>query len=539
MYLPATFIYKDLRHCRFKDSILNKYSFAPDFQQAFLHPSGNYVMKYASGQAILMAPWFFIGHTIATHSTIYPADGFSYPYQKSIGLGMLLYAFIGLFVLRKVLLRYFSDSTVAIAMIALVFGSNYLNYSAIDQAMTHSPLFMIYACLLWVTIQFYEQPGAGLALLLGGITGIATLVRPTEIISIIIPVCWGISSVKDLRERFRFFLKNPGFILGFALCFTLLVSIQLIYWKSVSGHWLVYSYQNESFSWLHPHLRAYMFNSRSGWLRYSPMLILAFMGIFPFIRQRRNLLAVLLFSLINLYIVTSWDGWWYGGRAMVQSYPILFFLIAALIESVNRKYARKAIFYPAFLLFIYLNIWWTYNAHAGQVQVSETSRAYYLATVGRWSVTDNITKLLDDPDQYKGNPKSGRLLYANDFEQEAPANVSHDIVLEQEHPIYIYSIPRPSAAAKWLRASADFTVYNKEWEASSMPQFIMTVLNHGKAVKISTLRVNRLLTDGEKKNIYMDMELPDVPFDQLTVAFSSKHSDRKTVIDNLRVIELE
>ena len=59
MYLPAAFIYKDLKKCAFKDSILAKYQPSPDFQQAFLHPSGNYVMKYPAGQAIMMLPLLF------------------------------------------------------------------------------------------------------------------------------------------------------------------------------------------------------------------------------------------------------------------------------------------------------------------------------------------------------------------------------------------------------------------------------------------------------------------------------------------------
>ncbi len=59
MYLPAVFIYGDIKKCGFKDSILAKYQPTPDFQQAFVHSNGNYVMKYSSGQAVMMAPFFF------------------------------------------------------------------------------------------------------------------------------------------------------------------------------------------------------------------------------------------------------------------------------------------------------------------------------------------------------------------------------------------------------------------------------------------------------------------------------------------------
>src|SRR5690606_37324993 len=107
-----------------------------NFEQAFRHESGNFVMKYSCGQAILMSPFFFTGHLIAGISANYPADGFSYPYQISIGIGMLLYSLVGLWLVRKILLLYFSDTAVAMTILALALGSNYFNYAAIAGAMT-------------------------------------------------------------------------------------------------------------------------------------------------------------------------------------------------------------------------------------------------------------------------------------------------------------------------------------------------------------------------------------------------------------------
>jgi len=550
MYLPGLFIYKDIKHCGFKDSILNKYWPTPDFQQAFIHPaSGNYVMKYSSGQSFLMAPYFFLAHAIATHSKAYPADGFSFPYQVCIGLGMLLYAFLGLFVLRKVLLRYFKDSTVAWTLIALVAGSNYLNYAAVDQAMTHSTLFMLYAVILWFSIRFYEKPGIGIAALLGALTGFATLIRPTEIISMILPVLWGVSSIKDFRERIQFFLKKPVYIVLFGLCFAVLVSVQLFYWKSVSGDWIIYSYQDQGFSWLHPHLKDYMFSFDCGWLRYSPMLLFAFIGMLPFILKRKNVWPVVLFFFINAYIVMAWDVWWYGGRAMVQSYAVAFFPVAALIEYVNEgKRWLRWVFYPIYLLFIYLNIWWTHGAHRGHVQVTNVSEAYYWNTVGRWEANEELTKLLDNKDRYKGRQGTDGLplLYSNDFEQDTTANKTSEgiqgngIFLDKEHQnTGIYLMSMPEAKWKWLRVSADFKVVNKEWDQWKMPQFIVKALYQGKEVKVNILRIHRFATDGEQKNIYLDMKLPGEPYDQLVVTFGNMGSDRKTIIDNLKIFGIQ
>ena len=67
MYLPALFIYEDIKECKFKDSILEKYYPTPNFQQAAVHEkSGNYVMKYSSGQALVSLPFFAVGHIWAS-----------------------------------------------------------------------------------------------------------------------------------------------------------------------------------------------------------------------------------------------------------------------------------------------------------------------------------------------------------------------------------------------------------------------------------------------------------------------------------------
>src|SRR4051812_4871460 len=57
-YLPSVFIYKDLKHQSFKDSVLNKYHPTNnDFQQALKLDNGNYAMKYSSGMAFMYLPF--------------------------------------------------------------------------------------------------------------------------------------------------------------------------------------------------------------------------------------------------------------------------------------------------------------------------------------------------------------------------------------------------------------------------------------------------------------------------------------------------
>ncbi len=58
----------------------------------------------------------------------------------------------------KILLRFFNEQVTAITIILIVVATNYLNYSAIDNAMTHNLLFNVYIFIILFTIKFYQSP---------------------------------------------------------------------------------------------------------------------------------------------------------------------------------------------------------------------------------------------------------------------------------------------------------------------------------------------------------------------------------------------
>ncbi len=374
MYLPAIFIYQDLKQCAFQDQILQTHHPTYEFQQAFAHPSGNYVMKYSAGQAVQYLPFFLLAHAYASVSDSYPADGFSAPYQLGITIGSFVFAFLGLFMLRKVLLLYVSDQTVAVVLLCLVFGTNYLEYAAITGAMTHNNLFAVYALLLWQTIHFYRKPSFWRGVSIGALVGLAALTRPTEILSALIPLFWGVnlSARADIRDRIEFLLKHYRVYLAAGITCLAIGSIQLIYWKYVSGDWIVYSYQGEGFNWLKPFISRGLFSYRAGWLIYTPMMLFALLGFVPLFQQQRKLAyGILIFFLLFLYVAFAWEIWWYGGslgqRTMIQIYPVLAFPFGLLVERLWQTSWHKYVVWACMLLFVYYNLWLTHQAHRGML----------------------------------------------------------------------------------------------------------------------------------------------------------------------------
>jgi|GEM_PF-154869 hypothetical protein len=593
-YLPAFIIYKDAKQLRFNEEIFKKYNPIPELQQAWKHPSGNYVMKYASGMAMQYLPFFLVAHALA-EPLGYPADGFSEPYQLAVQLGGVLFAMLGLWFLRRVLLYYYKDNTVAIVLLLYVLGTNYLNYAAIDVGMTHSWLFSWYAILLYGTHHFYQNRDYKNALLIGFCIGIMALTRPTEIVAVLLPLFWGLNSFRKtaFRERWQFIKTHRTKYLAAALVTVLIGSIQLIYWQYATGNWLVYSYGNEGFDWLRPHVRQYMIGYRTGWLVYTPMMIFALIGFIPFVKNRQNVVPIVLFVLINTYIVVSWQTWWYGGRAMVQSYAALAFPLAAFIEWIRRGHFKTSHFndlppstpslkgvrtregrpsgkrwwagiqkikihstrnigiinylvYALFALFIYYNLWWTYQVHGGGlIDYSNVTRAYFWKVVLRYknNLPPDIGKLYDTDEYFDGKRKNVQLIYQNNFETDTtlkppiPAiegQYSEFVNKERQLSEY-YEVPLQPGAAKWLRATATFHCTLREWDYWRTANFVVKFVNGDQDVKQRAIRAHRFLDNGVTTDIYIDTKLPKKPFTKVAVFVWNADSDKLVLVDNLRV----
>jgi hypothetical protein len=208
-YLPSIFIYHDIKTLEQTSKVATEANVQPDgFSSSFKVANDNSVMKYTIGNAMMMFPFFTIAHTWAKIGN-YEANGFSFPYQFCISMGCLLYAFLALFVLRKILLKFFSDKAVAITLILLAVATNYLEYSAITGALTHNQLFFVYCLLLWFIIKFYDKPNKKNAIAVGCLIGLAMLIRPTDAILIVLFLLWNLSFTKNsIQEKWNFFLHQ-------------------------------------------------------------------------------------------------------------------------------------------------------------------------------------------------------------------------------------------------------------------------------------------------------------------------------------------
>jgi len=393
LYLPMAFIHQDLGMQDFSviENLRQEQFISSTLYQINRTESGNWLIRYPSGLAVLLSPFYLIGHWVAKLGG-FSQNGFSLPYQISIVSGCLFYISSSLFLLRKILLHWFADKVVALTLVVICLGTNYLHQATVNTAMPHALLFFVYTLIILFTIKWHENKSIKNSLLLGATIGLATLCRPIEIISVLIPVFWGVSNWRTFKNKIiniaKFHLSKLllAIVAGVAVVF-----IQMLYWKTYAGHFVYNSYQNpgEGLDLLFPHLVEVLFSFKKGWLVYTPVVVFAFIG-FYFLKKKKPELfwSVTVFTILNLYLVSSWTCWWYaqsfGQRALVQSYAVLVIPLAYFIQAFFNFNSVKKIIKGVILFFLVgLNLFQIYQSNKGLIHGDRMTFDSYVAVFGK------------------------------------------------------------------------------------------------------------------------------------------------------------
>ncbi len=278
--------------------------------------------------------------------------------------------------------------------------------------------------------------------------------------------------------------------------------------------------------------------------------MLAWLGFIPLIIKGKGRVAITVFMLATLYIVSAWDIWWYsgiGGRAMIQSYPILFIPFGYLLTEAFRRKWMLLLLTPVMLAFAYVSLWTTIQAHNGTslFDAETMSKAYYWHVVGRWHITDKdeAEKLKDTDHIFTGKLKDQKLEYSDNYENDTSIHEMPMLAIEGNKSAYIKEGLEFSATArfplhtdkKWLRAQVMVKCTNKEWNVWNMTQFTVKLFNSkGDNIKTSMIRLHRFLNDNELKSLHIDLQMPD-GVERAEVYLWNPGSNKLLMIDNLQV----
>ncbi len=400
-YLPALLVYHDLK-LGFVAKAPGKFS---DRFWPVVAPNGNYVIMTTMGMSLMYAPFIVPTHYFLK-VTGQAAEGYSKPYKIALLVSSIFYIILALFLIRKLLAVYFPDTIISLVLISLALGTNLIHYATREAAFSHAYSFFLLTWFMFSTVKYYKKPGYLNAIVLGLSAGLIMLVRPTNAIVFIIFPLWDVSSRTDIKNRITFFFKNRKHVIALVLTMVIIFIPQVIYWKMTSGQLLFNGYgEGGRFFFNNPQLANILFSYRKGWLLYTPLMMLTLFGFIWLYRINKGIFyPVLIYFLLNTYVLSSWWLWWFGGsygnRAFIDMYGILAFPLAAFFYSLfSKKYlAVKALPFLLMLLFVAHNLFQLQQYQNGAIHFVSMTKEAYWESFGKLKPSSEYYELLVFPD---------------------------------------------------------------------------------------------------------------------------------------------
>ena len=386
MYLPFLFNEGSLNITpEWAKEIQGKYCEEAGVYQFVPTSDGRYANIYHIGLSILYLPSYLIGE-LAARLLDYPSDGFSFPYIIAHILNSLFFIFLGAYFLRKLLLLFFDEKNTALLLLIIYASTNVFITFSRQYDLPHLFLFALNALFLYFlfkgdkrNIDKRDLRNAAIVL------GLSVAIRPTQALFGLIPFIILLNHygfTKAFWKRISVF-----FIWGFIWALP-----QIIYSITVAGKLYLLNLHSEVIAFSDPHFFDFLFSFKKGWLVYSPVFLLipfAFVSIYK--KDRLLFKSFLAFVVINIYVLSSWENWWYatsfGSRVMVDSYPLLAIVLGFLFVSLN-PVINKILVGLYILLTTGLSILQTYQYRKGYIDFSRMTKQHYFYVFGKTSIPE-------------------------------------------------------------------------------------------------------------------------------------------------------
>ena len=203
---------------------------------------GHGARQYAFGAPLLWSPFFVLGHIwlIALNAVnLMPdlggavrLDGYYFPYQRAIGLGTLVYGFIGLVLIYRVVRKYCSQSLASLSTLGLCATSFLIWYLTVDNSMVHGVSMFATTLFLFLWHRYRDTPLHVPWIKLGLAAGLMMMVRWQNIAFAVLPLAallWAVWRSHTGNQRERLSTIGRGLLL-FTFAAFITFSPQLLFW---------------------------------------------------------------------------------------------------------------------------------------------------------------------------------------------------------------------------------------------------------------------------------------------------------------------
>ena len=410
-YLPATIIYDDfyLEDLSWLKKEVEERDLSGTLYFISENKEGEPMYFFMMGMAIAFLPWFLIGHAIALGFD-YPPTGFSPPYVYALITGAVFYTLLGMFFLRKILKKLFSDHLAALIIIVIYFGTNTVHHLIAKDLETVNVLFLLSTIVIWNTIKWHENFKRINIFFISMAIGLMILVKPSEILVGLFPLFYGVKNFNSLKEKIVLIVKHRNvFVVAIGIGILILLP-QMLYWHQLTGSLIYDSYNNPGvgLDWATPYITEVLFSFKKGWFIYTPVMILSIVGFIWMFKENKKLFwPSIIYFLLSFYLMSSWTEWWYGSsfscRPIITLYPILAISLGYFFKSLaNAKQLVKYTFMVFIGLCITLNQfqWWQFRNYI--LHDFRMTKKYYQKVFLQTSANSSDKILLDYKPDFSG-----------------------------------------------------------------------------------------------------------------------------------------
>ncbi len=330
--------------------------------------NGKMLNVYTCGVAIMQMPFFLMAHVISYFADL-ETTGNTQVYYLSIFFASLFYVLIGLLLLYQFLRRFINHKSALWSVVLLFFATNLFYYTNLTSGMAHAYSFCLVATLVYFTPRFYENTGVKNLLYVAFPLGLATLLRPTNLLIVIFFFLYEVSTWEAFKKRLLFWLKHWYYLLIMLLVGLLVFVPQMLYWHHITGKYIFYSYVGGGFPyWKNPQIFTVLLGPRNGWFVYTPLMLFSVSGLVYLLYKRKfSALAITIIMVLIIYINSSWWCPTFSGaagyRALIGYLPFMALPLGYVIhqnELKKNKMLWRAMI-SVFCLFIVYNILFSYK----------------------------------------------------------------------------------------------------------------------------------------------------------------------------------
>ncbi len=365
----------------------------PDFRT----PTGHLENHFSVGPAILWTPFLLVTHICvllarALGSSV-AADGFSTPYRITMALATAFYAFLGLLLSFRLARQYVEERWALLATLSIWWASSLPVYMYFNPSWSHAHSAFAVALFLWYWHETRSSRSLAQWLILAAITGLMLNVYYAN--AMVLAVL-AIEAVRQYLAACQYYFafrpmpaetsaiadsdlvgkagppflpapRLPQLLLRHSL-FAVVLLISLL--PTLITRYLIYGSAFESgyiplkdWLWRSPVFFSVLFSSNHGLLSWTPILLLAIIGLFLFRRREPRAGTPFLAAFFAFYLFISCYPDWagissYGNRFFVSLTSLFILGLAVFLDRAAKLFrSRRAALAGACVLFVVFILW--------------------------------------------------------------------------------------------------------------------------------------------------------------------------------------